>query len=188
MTLHEILVNKPCIWILKELYESEVVNNRIYTVRASDLKKHLGLDDPERYIGLLERNGLLHMDDIGDDKVISLNQKGKEFFRLFDKLKVLTESQVKVIKDKPIAKVEYDLTDKEKKVLFSVYKITKEAGPELPINALVLEDKRQIAVYDKLQKLNLIAKIKNPKGKGMTITLTPSGSKIVQTEFSERFR
>ncbi len=187
MTLYEILVNRPCVWILKELYEAEVVNKKIYTIRASDLKKTLD-DDPYRFIAILERNELLHVDEVKGDKVISLNQKGKDFFRLFDKLKVLTESQVKIIRDSPIATVEYNLTDAEKKALFTVYKITKEVGDELPINSLILEDKTQDIAYDKLQKLNLIAKIKNPKGKGMTITLTPSGKKVIQHEIGERLK
>lgn len=187
MPLYEILVNKPCILILKELYEAEVVSKKAYSIKVSELSRQLNID-ARRYAWLLQRNDLLHADNIGDDKVISLNQKGKDFFRLFDKLKVLTESQVKVIEDNPMANVEYDLTDKEKKALFAVYKITQEIGNELPINALIVEDKRQNAIYEKLQKLNLIAKIKNPKGKGMTITLTPAGKKVVHKEISERLK
>lgn len=187
MGLHEILVNRPCIWILKELYEAEVVNKKIYTIRVSDLKKVLNIG-PSEYVEILNKNGLLHMDDLNGDKVISLNQKGKDFFKLFDKLKVLTESQVKIIEEKPFAKVEYDLTEPEKKALFAVYKITQVVGNELPINALILDNKKQDVVYEKLQKLNLIAKIKNPKGKGMTISLTPAGKKVVQTEISERLK
>lgn len=185
MGLHEILVNRPCVWILKELYEAEVVSKKAYSVKVSELSEHLKIDS-SHYVWLLQKNGLLHSDNIGDDKVISLNQKGKDFFKLFDKLKVLTESQVKIIDEKPVAKVEYDLTSNEKKALFAVYKITKEVGPDLPINALIVENKKQEAVYDKLQKLNLIAKVK--KGRGMTITLTPAGRKVLQAEFSERLK
>ncbi len=188
MSLYEILVNRPCVWILKELYEAEVVNKKIYTVRVSDLKKYLTVESPEKYIEILEKNGLLHVDDILQDTVISLNQKGKDFFKLFDKLKILTESQVKVIMDKPLARVEYALTEDEKRALFAVYNITQEVGDELPINSLILEDKQQDTAYDKLQKLNLIAKIKNPKGKGMTITLTPAGRRVIQQEFSDNLR
>ncbi len=187
MTLYEILVNKACIWILKELYEAEVVSRKAYSVKVSELDKQLKIDS-RRYVWVLQKNGLLHTDNIGDDKVISLNSKGKDFFKLFDKLKVLTESQVKIFEDKPVAKVEYDLTSNEKKALFSLYKITKDIGPDLPINALIVENKKQEAVYDKLHKLNLIAKVKNPKGRGMTLTLTPSGKKVVQKEFSERLK
>ena len=188
MSLYEILVNRPCVWILKELYEAEVINRKVYTMRVSDLKKVIRMmDDPDRYIRVLESNGLLHVDSINEDVVISLNQKGKEFFKLFDKLKILVESQVKIIEEKPMANIEYNLTEPEKKALFAVYKITKEAGDELPINALIIE-KKQDAVYDKLQKLNLIAKIKNPAGKGITISLTPAGKRIIQQEVSERLR
>ena len=38
-------------------------------------------------------------------------RKGKDFFKLFDKMKVLTESKIEVIKDKSIARIEYDLTE-----------------------------------------------------------------------------
>jgi Mn-dependent DtxR family transcriptional regulator len=188
MPLYEILVNRPCVWILKELYEAEVINKKVYTIRVSDLKKVLKVDDPTKCIRILESNGLLHVDDLNKDTVISLNQKGKDFFKLFDKLKVLTESQVKIIEDRPIATVEYDLDESERKALFTVYKITQKVGNELPINALIFEDKQLDAVYDKLQKLNLIAKIKNPKGKGMTISLTPAGKRVIQTEFSEKLK
>ncbi len=188
MALYEILVNRPCVWILKELYESEVTNKKLYTIRVSDLRKYLNIADPEQYVAILEQNGLLHVDDISQDKVISLNSKGKEFFKLFDKLKVLTESQVKIIEERPLARVEYSLTDAEKKALFTVYKITKEVSAELPINSLIVDDPKQEAAYDKLQKLNLIAKVKNPKGRGMTIELTPSGKKVLQQEINERLK
>ncbi len=188
MSLYDVLVNKPCIWILKELYEAEVINKKVYTVKASDIKKVLGVKDPLHYITLLRQNGLLHVDTVKNDTVIALNQKGKEFFKLFDKLKVLTESQVKIIEEKPIAHVEYDLNDDEKRALFAVHRITQEVGDELPINSLIIDDRKLEVAYDKLQKLNLIAKIKNPKGKGMTITLTPTGKRVIQHEFSEKLK
>ena len=187
MSLYEILVNRPCVWILKELYEAEVINRKVYTIRVSDLKKVIRIDNPGKYIKILESNGLLHVDTIDADTVISLNQKGKEFFKLFDKLKILVESQVKIIEEKPMAKIEYSLTDPEKKALFSVYKITKEVGDELPIDSLII-DKKQDVVYDKLQKLNLIARVKSPKGKGITISLTPAGKRVIQQEASERLK
>lgn len=187
MSLYEILVNKPCIWVLKELYEAEVVNKKVYTIRASDLKKYVGVPEPAKYIIILEKEGLVHVDDVSKDVVVSLSQKGKDFFKLFDKMKVLVESKVKVIEE-PIARIEYGLNESEKKALFTVHKITQEVGNELPINALIVDDPEQEAAYDKLQKLNLIARIKNPKGKGMTITLTQSGKKIVQQEMSERLK
>jgi hypothetical protein len=188
MSLYEILIHKPCIWVLKELYDAEVVHKKVYTVKASDLQKYSKIANPEKYIAILHANGLIHVDDILHDKVISLNQKGKDFFKLFDKLKVLTESQVKIIEDRPIAKVEYTLTEAEKKALLTVHKITQEVGYELPINSLIIEDSHQDSAYDKLQQLNLIAKIKNPKGKGMTITLTPTGKRVLQQEFSEKLK
>lgn len=187
MGLYDILVNRPCIWILKELYEAEVVNKKVYTIRVSDLKKVLKTN-VIHYVEILSKNDLLYVDDISKDTVISLNQKGKDFFKLFDKLKVLTESQVKIVESKPFAKIEYDLSETEKKALFAVYKITQVVGNELPINALILNNKKQDVVYEKLQKLNLIAKVKNPKGKGMTISLTPAGKKVIQAEISERLK
>jgi hypothetical protein len=188
MSLYEILINKPCIWILKELYEAEIINKKVYTIRSSDLRKFLKIQDVEKYILILEKHQLVHVDDISKDIVISLSQKGKDFFKSFDKLKIMTESKVKIIEDKPIAKVEYDLTESERKALFSVYKITKEVGDELPINALIVESKDQELAYDKLQKLNLIARVKSSKGKGYTISLTPSGKRVIQSEFSEKLK
>ncbi|MBN2421372.1 hypothetical protein JXB27_03785 [Candidatus Woesearchaeota archaeon] len=185
MTLYEILVNRPCIWILKELYEAEVVNKKVYTIRASDLRRS-GIKHPEKYILILEKNGLLHVDDVSKDIVISLNQKGKEFFKAFDKLKILIESQVKIIDEKPVAKIDYGLNEKEKKALFAVYKITQLVGNDIPIKSLIIDNKKQEVVYSKLQKLNLIARVKSKKGKGMTISLTPSGKKVIQQEFSEK--
>ena len=186
MALYEILVNRPCILILKELYESEVVNKKVYTIRASDIKRTLNLD-PYRHIDILEKNGLLHVDVVKDDKVISLNQKGKDFFKLFDKLKVLTESQVKVIEDRPIATIRYELSEGERKALISLYMLNQQMG-SMPIHSLIIEDNNQYAVYDKLQKLNLIARVKNPKGRGMTISLTPAGEKAIKQDFSEKLK
>lgn len=187
MSLYEILVNKPCIWVLKELYEAEVINRKTYTIRVSDLKKAIRVDDLDRFIKILENNELLHADSLNHDTVISLNQKGKDFFKLFDKLKILTESRVKIVEESPIANIEYNLNEKEKKALFSVYRITREVGDELPINALIIE-KKQNPIYSKLQKLNLIAKVKNPKGRGMTISLTPAGKRVIQQEVGKRLK
>jgi predicted transcriptional regulator len=183
MTLYEILINKPCIWILKELYDSEVVNKKRYTIKASELKKYLKIEKPDQFIVLLEKNGLLHADDVSGDKVISLNQKGKDFFKAFDKLKVLVESQVKIVEDRPIAKIEYELTKDEKEALFSVYKISQTVTNELNLN---IETPKQEAVYDKLQQLNLVAKVK--KGKGFTVELTPTGKRVLQQEISEKLK
>jgi predicted transcriptional regulator len=187
MSLYEILVNRECIWILKELYEAEVINKKIYTIRSSDLKR-LGLKHPERYILILEKNGLLHVDDTSKDVVISLNQKGKEFFKMFDKMKIHVESQVKIVEEQPMARIEYDLTNEEKKALLTVHKISQIIGDELPIKSLIIDNKKQEIVFDKLQKLNLIAKVKSAKGKGMTIKLTPAGKKVILNEFSEKLK
>ena len=116
-----------------------------------------------------------------------MNQKGKNFFKTFDRMKTLVDNQVKIIEDKPIAKIEYDLTKAEKKALFTVYKITKEVGSDIPIKSFII-NKKQDAVYGKLQQLNLIARVKTKKGKGMTISLTPSGEKVIQSELSETFK
>ncbi len=187
MSLYDILVSRPCIWILKELYEAEVVNKKIYTVRVSDLKKYINVSNPELYVSILHENGLLHVDDTNKDKIISLNQKGKEFFRLFDKLKIHTESQVKIIDDQPIARIDYDLNEDEKKALFTVHKITQLIGDELPIKSLIIDDKKQEAAYEKLEKLNLITKMKNTKGK-TTVSLTSAGQKVIQHELSEKLK
>jgi hypothetical protein len=131
---------------------------------------------------------LLHVDDVSKDIVISLNQKGKDFFKSFDKLKLLVESQVKIIDEQPIARVEYDLTEEEKKALFTVHRISQLVADEIPIKSLIIDSKKQEVVYEKLQKLNLIARVKSKKGKGMTISLTPTGEKVVQHEFSEKLK
>ncbi|HME87489.1 MAG TPA: hypothetical protein VKE88_03690 [Candidatus Nanoarchaeia archaeon] len=185
MSLYEILVNRQCVWVLKELYEAEVVNKRAYTIRSSYLKKFLKLSNPEKFILILEKNGLIHVDDVSNDIVISLSQKGKDFFKLFDKLKVLTESQIKIIEEKHPS-IEYQLTEEERKALFTVHKITQEVGPDLPIKSLITEDEYEDLAYDKLYKLNLIAKVN--KGKGVTVSLTPAGKRVLQKEFSEKLK
>lgn len=186
MTLYELLVNRQCIWILKELYESEVISKKAYTVKLSALKKYMKIHDPGRYVSLLHTKGLIHADSVGNDKVISLSQKGKDFFKTFDKMKSIVETQVKIIEDKPIAHIEYELSDEEKKALFAVYKIAQEVGPDLPIDALTLQNKHQDIVYEKLEKLNLIARVK--KGRYVSVGLTPSGKKVLQREISEKLK
>jgi len=183
MTLYEIMVNRPSIWILKELYDNEAGSKKSYTMKASQVKKYLKIDNPAPYLTMLERNGLLHVDVVKDDMVIALTQKGKDFFKGFDKLKLLIESQVKVIESKPRAVIEYDLTNPEKEALFNIYKVTQLAG-NVPVKSIIVG--KNSKAYEKLEQLNLVAKIK--KGKTFTISLTPTGKKVLQKEISEKLK
>ena len=190
MVLYEILVNKPCIWILKALYDQEIINKKAHTISLSKISSVFNLKEKADYFtGILLRNGLLHIDDVGNDKIISLTQKGKDFFKQFHRLKIMAEIE-KVPKSKKFASIEYNLTGPEKKTLLMAYRLSRESG-EIPIKNLIRElnpynSKKYSVSYKhlgRLEKLNLIAKLK--KGKSAYISLTVPGKRTIKEQLIE---
>ena len=115
MALYEILANKPCVWILKALYEHEV-DKKAHTASLTEIGYNINLKEVDKFAFILADNGLLHMDDIGNDKIVSLTQKGKSFFKQFNRLKIVLEAE-KVTESKKFVNIEYNLTEPEKKTL-----------------------------------------------------------------------
>lgn len=192
MALYEILVNKPCIWIIKALYDQETAKKKTYTLSLSEIDKTFELKGKANYFTfILSNNGLLHVDDVENDKIICLTKKGKEFFKQFDKLK--TNLEVEKKEEKKFAKIEYDLTDAEKKTLIMTYRVSKEVGEDVPFKNLVQEmfpyenySKKSSIVYKhvgKLEKLNLMAKMK--KGRSAYVSLTVPGKRTIKDQLIE---
>ena len=190
MALYEILANRGCIWVLKLLYDREITQKKAFTVPLSEIKRILGLKANSEYIvSVLAKDGLLHLDKVGNDSIISLTQKGKEFFKQFDKLKTTIEAPKQV--ERKFAKIEYNLTDPEKKALILAYRIGKETGKDIPLKSLAQEmhpydANKNSVVYKhigKLEKLNLMSKIK--KGKVSYVSLTDSGKRTIKEQLIE---
>ncbi|MFC1727988.1 hypothetical protein ACFLZ7_00820 [Nanoarchaeota archaeon] len=192
MALYEILVNKPCVWIIKALYDQETAEKKSYTMSLSVVDQLFGLNGKAAYFALiLAKDKLIHLDEAENDKIICLTKKGKEFFKQFDKLKTTIEIEKK--EEKKFAKIEYDLTDTEKKTLMMTYRMSRELGEEIPFKNLVQEmypyddySKKSNVVYKhigKLEKLNLMAKMK--KGRSAFVSLTVPGKRTIKEQLIE---
>lgn len=190
MALYDILANKPCIWILKLLYDQETSEKKVYTMNLSKIGKITGLNEKAaKFALILSKNGLLHIDDIGTDKVVCLTQKGKDFFKQFDRLKIIFEAE-KEFKQKRMVRIEYNLTESEKNTLMMIYKISKETDGLVSVKSVAQEmylyenySKKHSFVtktINKLAKLNLISKTKIMNEN--FVSLTDAGKRTIKEQ------
>jgi len=178
--LYDILKNRASVNILKQLSEKEL--KKSYSSSISDFrydKKQL-----DEAIAILSTEGLIYK----EGSLISISEKGKRFIEIFDKLVELFKAE----KTRPEKNIEvtYDLTDFEKKVLFTLFKIHHETGRDVSLSNLTEElfpyeksEKKKIRVskeLTKLEQLNLAKKIKRERN--VFAQITDSGIKVVKRQ------
>lgn len=190
MALYDILANRPCIWILKQLYDQETAEKKVYTINLSKIGKIIGLNEKAvQFAIILSKNKLIHIDDIENDKVICLTQKGKEFFKQFERLKIILEAETD-FKQKRAVRIEYDLTDIEKKTLMMAYRMGKETGGLISVKDLTKEmhpyenySRKAASVsknINRLVKLNLMSKTKIMREN--FVSLTDAGKRTIKEQ------
>ncbi len=193
MALYDILANRPCIWILKQLYDQETAEKKVYTMNLSKIGEKTGLKEKAaRFVLILSENKLVHIDDVENDKVICLTQKGKDFFKQFERLKIVFEGKEEIMQKKMV-RIEYDLTELEKRTLIMAYRMGKETGGLISVKDLIKEmypyennSKKTAPVSKniaKLVKLNLLSKTKIMKEN--FISLTDAGKRTIKEQLIE---
>ncbi|MBT7903280.1 hypothetical protein HN587_05435 [Candidatus Woesearchaeota archaeon] len=187
--LRKILNDNQAINILKLLYDTEYVFKSSHFVKLTDIKTKLSLfNKPFSAIDLLCESQLITSDRNDSDQVIiTLTNKGKIFTESFDHVHKIFYDKLE--KPKPF-KVEYDLTDLEKKILVICWKIYRETGKSVQLLALTQdvypsefpEKKRSIVLRtcSKLEKINLI---KRETFQSVNyFELTESGKRVIASQ------
>ena len=190
MALHEILNNRPAVNILKLLYDQEVVLKQGYTLKLSEVQKKLSYaSKPINSAQILSKNGLLSLEPVEQDYVLSITEKGKHFIEVFDQLiDLMNPSQA--VKKKSVS-INYNLTDLEKNILVMIYKIYKETGKGIQLKILTEElypyqdsSKKMNAVsryVNKLAELKLVEKKK--EGRAVLLKVTNTGFKVINEQY-----
>lgn len=188
MKLHPLMQDRTAIRILKMLYDQEVASRGSYTMRLSAARKRMGLFfAPFKSMDALSSYGLIGVDSVDGDYIMSMTNKGKEFIELFDQIvelfAVRKDGQKKV-------RVRYELTSQEKRILVLTYRICKEVGNDfVPLKALVEElyphqdNKTSIAsrYISKLEELRLMERRK--EGRNTLVRVTEHGFKTIKEQY-----
>lgn len=177
MALYHLLRDRKAINILKLLYDNEIIKKK-FSLNLSKACEKLAIDEAEASILNLVEYNLVTTDALGDDKVMSITNKGKEFIEAFDHMIEIIEG--KRAKPKSVH-VRYELTIHEKKVLVLTHKISNEIGSEhVAVKALVMEmyphhaHNTRIGIVSKninrLEELNLIETTKQNETRYLRVT------------------
>ncbi|MEM4336705.1 MAG: hypothetical protein QXG86_01750 [Candidatus Woesearchaeota archaeon] len=184
--LYDVLSNRACVNILKIIYDNESQNKNVYSIKKSEiLKKIKNKKDIEDAIITLSYEMLILKEEVEGELHISITEKGKRFIEIFDQL-------VSLMKDEPITRpsveIKYDLTEIEKKILGTLYRMQVESAKEISLSDLSRElypyddyEKKKSKVSSaltRLQSLNLIRKIKN--NRTVYASVTDSGEKVAK--------
>ncbi|MBT5021652.1 hypothetical protein HOK51_04965 [Candidatus Woesearchaeota archaeon] len=168
-TLYGVLNDRNSINTLKILYDVEYVFKSSHFVKLSELKAKLKLfKKPFKSVELLSATGLISLDKSESDELIAtLTNKGKVFFETFDHLNTVFIDKKDTSQTKAY-KLEYDLSDLEKRALVLCMKVQRESSSSVPLLNLTQEmfpsdfpeDKKDqvTETCEKLQHLNLIKK------------------------------
>lgn len=196
MKLHRILKDRTAIRILKMLYDQEAMKKG-YAMKLSYAKNRLGMVlSPGSSVELLSKFSLVGIDHVGNDMVMSITNKGKEFIEIFDQLvEIFAGKEGKEGKaafaDK--VKVRYELTMQEKRIIVLCYKISKEIGrdfvalktlvEELYPNQLNQTNKTStVSRYiSRLEEIKLMEKKK--EGRNSYVKVTEKGLKTIKEQY-----
>ena len=190
MVLYPLLMDRVAIRTLKLLYDNEVLEKSSYTLKLSDTQRRLGLSSmPSSSADLLASHGLIALDAVNGDKIMSITEKGKEFIEIFDQLIDLFKP--KIIEEKQAVRVRYELTGLEKRVLILTYRISKEAGTDfITLKTLVQEiypydQKGKTATVSRyVKKLEEIALVERKKeGRNSFVKVTDKGFKTIKDQY-----
>lgn len=139
MKLHRILKDRTAIRILKMLYDQEAMKKG-YSMKLSYAKNRLGMVlSPGNSVEILAKHGLVGIDHVGNDMVMSITNKGKEFIEIFDQLIELFAGKNKAMQAEKV-KVRYELTMQEKRIIVLCYKISREIGREFIALKILVEE------------------------------------------------
>jgi DNA-binding MarR family transcriptional regulator len=187
MRLHTILQDRAGINILKVMHMNEYVDKKSHTMTYTQLRQKLGMADGIRTLRNLSGAGLIAKENVEEELVISLTGKGRRFLEQFDRLVSIYDGAKE---EPPAFKVEYDLTELEKKILMSCYTLKTGNGGEIAMADLAKEvyphkdpskSKATLSKYlKKLEELNLIARV--TKSNKVFLDTTPSGEKVAKEE------
>ncbi|MBW3022900.1 hypothetical protein KY308_02260 [Candidatus Woesearchaeota archaeon] len=185
--LYDVLKNRASVNILKILYDNELANKNSYSLKKSHIqaviKDDLALDSALITLGY---EGLILKEEVEGELFISITEKGKQFIAIFDQLILLLSSKAEEARQQ--VEIKYELTDAEKKLLLTLYKLQKETGKEISLSDLSRElypyedsEKKKSKVsslLSRLQEMNLVEKIK--KERKTYSSITESGEKVAQ--------
>lgn len=191
MSLYEILNERGCMNLLKELYDVQFILKTAHTLKLSEvalkLPKKLNL---HKSLAFLSQAELVDVEKLEHDTIISMTNKGKAFFSQFDALKKVLENEITKVEG---PRIEYGLTDLEKRILILCYKIQSEIGTLVPLRMLTQEvyphkdpSNRIGAIsryVSKLQELQLMEKVKTEQKSFAKVTET--GERVINQQFVE---
>jgi len=191
MGLYHLLNERGCLNVLKELYDVEFVLKTSRTLKISELQKKIPefikIDQSSL---ILEKEGLIAREVTDEDTILSITNKGKNFFEQFDKLKKTYEGEEV---RKSTLRIEYDLTALERRILTICYKLQQEFGTIVPLRNLTQEvyphrnpSNRIGAIskyVSKLVDLNLMEKVKTEQKSYAKVT--ESGERVIKEQFME---
>jgi len=191
MRLHHLMQDRTAIRILKMLYDNEAAKKG-YSMRLSYAKNRLGMTlSPGKSVETLSRFGLVGIDNVGNDMVMSITNRGKEFIEVFDQLIELFAAKKPSYAGK--VKVRYELTGQEKRIIVMAYKIGKEIGRDfIALKTLVEElyplqqnqanKTSAVSRYiSKLEELRLMERKK--EGRNTYIRVTENGLKTIKEQY-----
>jgi predicted transcriptional regulator len=188
--LFDILTDRPCINLLKALYDKELNNQNSYTIKLSEFSSQTKLNPN---IAPLKEKELITADIVEGDQIVCITEKGKEFIRIFDQLIELVDgTDIKVKDEKKGVKVKYDLTQIEKLILVMAYKITRETGMDfIALNSVAIElypyedHKKKINLVSryvgKLEEINLMERKR--EGRRSFLKVTEKGIKTINEQY-----
>jgi len=178
--LFDILTNRLAVNILKGLSESE--KKKEYSTNIHEITG--SRESIEIAVILLASEGLIYREDL----LLSISEKGKRFIDAFDKLVAIMKNEPAELKES--VEIKYDLTDFEKKVLFTLFRLYQETGEDVSLASLTEElfpyenlDRRKLRIskeLKKLEQLNLAKKVK--KERNVFAEITESGLKVIKRQ------
>ena len=187
MRMHTILKDRASINILKIMHINEYVDKKSHTLTYTQLRNKLGMPNGITSLQNLSSAGLIAKEAIEEELVLSMTSKGRKFLEQFDKLVAVYNGTKS---DKSAFKVEYDLTELEKRILLGCYTLKNDMGGEIALLDLAKEvyphkepskSKGTLSKYiKKLEGLNLMKKVM--KGKKVFLDTTPSGERVAKEE------
>lgn len=170
------------------MHLNEYVEKKSHTMTYTDLRKKLkvGSSGIKSLINLTSA-GLIAKEAVEEELVLSMTAKGKKFLEQFDNLVAAYNGST----EKPVAfKVDYDLTELDKRILLACYTLKNDEGGEITLTDLAREvyphktptkSKSTLSKYlKKLDELNLLKRV--TRGKQAFIDTTPSGERVAKEE------
>ncbi len=187
MRIYDLLTDKGAINILKLLYVQEVEKQGSFTMKLSQIKAELpfSFESKESLFKLVETR-LIVLDEVPEDKLLSITEKGKEFIGIFDQLKDVFEEKKR---QESRISLKYELTPLERRILVICLKVSKEVGSKyVSLKSLSEEvypknaNSSAVSRYaNRLCELNLLEKKK--EGRNSYYRVTEQGKKTVKEQF-----